>query len=207
VRGFLHRPESAAADALVLTHGAGSNCQTPLLVAVAEAFAAAGFTVLRCDLPFRQARSQGPPLAGSAARDRQGLMNAVLTARALAPGRIFLGGHSYGGRQSTLLAAAVPSLVDGLLLLAYPLHPPRRPDQLRTAHFPDLRKPALFVHGSRDPFGALDELRAALALIPGPATLLSIDGAGHDLGRAASAHDLAARILAAFQERMPAGRF
>ena len=207
MRGFLHRPESAAADALVLTHGAGSNCQTPLLVAVAEAFAAAGFTVLRCDLPFRQARSQGPPLAGSAARDRQGLMNAVLTARALAPGRIFLGGHSYGGRQSTLLAAAVPSLVDGLLLLAYPLHPPRRPDQLRTAHFPDLRKPALFVHGSRDPFGALDELRAALALIPGPATLLSIDGAGHDLGRAASAHDLAARILAAFQERMPAGRF
>ena len=71
LRGFLHRPERASGDAIALTHGAGSNCQAPLLIAVAEEFAAAGFTVLRFDLAFRQARPSGPPRPGDAALDRQ----------------------------------------------------------------------------------------------------------------------------------------
>ena len=56
VRGFLYRPERPNGQGLVLTHGAGSNCQAPLLIAVAESFSSAGFLVLRCDLPFRQDR-------------------------------------------------------------------------------------------------------------------------------------------------------
>jgi predicted alpha/beta-hydrolase family hydrolase len=181
VRGFLHRPAGAVRDALVLTHGAGSSVEAPLLVALACAFAAGGLAVLRCDLPFRQASPQGPPRAGAAGRDRAGLRQAVLAARRLAPGRIVLGGHSYGGRQASLLAAEEPGLADALLLLAYPLHPPRRPADLRTAHFPRLRTRALFVHGTRDPFGSLEELRAALALVPAPTALLEIEDAGHDL--------------------------
>ena len=82
------------------------------------------------------------------------------------PGRVFLGGHSYGGRQSTMLCADQPGLVDGLLLLSYPLHPPRKPDQLRVQHLPKLQTPALFVHGTRDPFGSPEEMEAALSLIP-----------------------------------------
>ena len=80
-----------------------------------------------------------------------------------------------------MLAAEIPELVDALLLLAYPLHPPRRPREQRTMHFPNLRTPALFVHGSRDPFGSLEELTAALALVPAPVTLLPVDGAPHGL--------------------------
>jgi predicted alpha/beta-hydrolase family hydrolase len=181
VRGFLHTAPNSGADALVLTHGAGSNCRSPLLVALADAFSVTGLAVLRCDLPFRQSRPTGPPPRGSAELDQQGLRAAVACMRRLTPGRIFLGGHSYGGRQSSMLAASEPDLVERLLLLSYPLHPPRRPDELRTAHFPHLKTPALFVHGACDGFGTLAELEEALKLIPAPSELLPIPGAGHEL--------------------------
>src|ERR1051326_6156807 len=90
VRAFLHRAEPAT-DVLILTHGAGGNAQMPLLIALAEAFAAAGLLVLRCDLPFRQKRSFGPPRPGDAEHDRQGLKNAVACMRKLAKGKVFLG--------------------------------------------------------------------------------------------------------------------
>lgn len=109
---------------------------------------------------------------------------------------MFLGGHSYGGRQASMLAAEDPNLADGLLLLSYPLHPPGKPAQLRTAHFSKLHTPAVFVHGSRDPFGSLEEMQAALRLIPAPAELLATEGTGHDLGRNHEA--VAQRALAAF---------
>jgi len=181
VRGFLHRPVDAH-DGLVLTHGAGGNCKGPLLVALAEAFADAGMAVLRCDLPFRQFRSFGPPRPGQAARDRQGLKTAVAAVRKLVRGRIFLGGHSYGGRQASMLCAEEPELVQGLLLSSYPLHPPGKPDQLRTQHLPKLATSALFVQGTRDPFGSIAEMESALKLIPARTVLLKVDGAGHDLG-------------------------
>jgi uncharacterized protein len=200
IRGFLHTPESANGHALILTHGAGSNAQAPLLIALAETFSAAGFTVLRCDLPYRQVRSFGPPGPGDAARDRAGLKNAVAALKKMwdekkwdAPlladvarsanfePRVFLGGHSYGGRQSSMLCAEEPGLVAGLLLLSYPLHPPRRPEQQRTQHLPDLRTPTMFVHGSRDPFASTAEMQQAIKMIPAKTRLLEIDGAGHDL--------------------------
>jgi predicted alpha/beta-hydrolase family hydrolase len=182
VRGFMHRPPASARDGLVLTHGAGSNSRAPLLVALAEVFTATGFTVLRCDLPYRQNRPYGPPRPGDAAHDREGLKNAVTALRKLATGRMFLGGHSYGGRQATMLCADQPGLVEGLLLLSYPLHPPRKPDQLRIQHLPRLVTPALFVEGTRDPFGTPEELKSALSLIPAKTRLQLVEGAGHDLG-------------------------
>ncbi len=89
-----------------------------------------------------------------------------------------------------MLAAEDPAAADGLLLLSYPLHPPRRVEQMRTAHFPKLAMPAVFVHGSRDPFGTLDEMRSALALIPAPTMLVAIEGAGHDLKRAGAVESI-----------------
>jgi len=94
---------------------------------------------------------------------------------------MLLGGHSYGGRQASMLAAEETSVANALLLLSYPLHPPTRPDQPRTAHFPSLATPALFVHGSRDPFGTLEEVDRARALIPARTAMIAVDGAGHDL--------------------------
>jgi hypothetical protein len=202
VRGFLHRPDHPNNAGIVLTHSAGSNFRAPLLMEAAEAFAGAGFTVLRCDLPFRQTRPYGPPGPGDASRDREGLKNAVAAMRKLVAGRVFLGGHSYGGRQSTMLCAEEPSLADGLLLFSYPLHPPRKPAQLRTQHLPKLVTPALFVHGTRDPFGSIEEIESALKLIPAKTRLLPIEGEGHDLGfKGKSRRDgLGVEVLKAFQD-------
>jgi hypothetical protein len=183
VCGTLHRPDNPLGDALILTHGAGSNAHAPLLAGVARAFADAGCLALRYDLPFRRERPKGPPFPAHAARDRAGIASAAEAARRLAPGRVFAGGHSYGGRQTAMLAAEHPGLVDGLLLLSYPLHPPSQPLRKRTAFFPELRTPALFVQGTADPFGSLEELREAMTSIPASTGLLPVEGAGHDLQR------------------------
>lgn len=169
-----------------------------MLVAVDHAFAERGIEVMRYDLPYRQARPKGPPRPGDAARDREGLREEIAKLRAKNPEQVWLGGHSYGGRQSSMLAAETPGLVDRLLLMSYPLHPPGKPEQLRTAHFPKLQTPTLFVHGARDPFGTLEELNNAIKLIPATVRLLEIDGAGHDLGRNHAA--TAEKITLAFLE-------
>jgi hypothetical protein len=201
VHGFLHRPAGPPERGLVLTHGAGSDCDAPVLVAVAEAFARAGFTVLRCDLPFRQARPTGPPSPATAARDREGLRRAVQALGPFVTGGTSLGGHSYGGRQASMLVADDGGLVDGLLLLSYPLHPPRRPGERRVRHFGSLRTPTLFVHGSRDPFGSIAEMNEARRAIAGRTGLVTVDGAGHDLTRGGEL-PLAA-IVQAFRDLRP----
>lgn len=198
VRGFLHTPGQPSGDALVLSHGAGLNCQSPLLIALAEPFAEIGCAVLRIDLPFRQSRPHGPPMPAAALRDREGIAQALDFMRPQAK-RLFAGGHSYGGRQTTMLLADRPELAIGLLLLSYPLHPPKRPEQLRTAHFPDLRTPALFVHGTRDSLGSTEQMTEALELIPARTQLLSVDGAGHELLSAKNANDLPKKIVHAFK--------
>ena len=188
-------------DGLVLTHGAGGNKDAPLLVAVAEAFAARGVTVLRCDLPYRQIRPRGAPSPAGAVRDREGLRAALAVLRPRVTGRLFLGGHSYGGRQASMLLAADPSLASVLLLQSYPLHPPGKPDNLRIAHFPRLRTPTLFIHGTTDPFGTLEELEAARTRIPASTKLLTVPG-GHDLGWRARRRDaeVPKRIVATLLE-------
>jgi predicted alpha/beta-hydrolase family hydrolase len=197
VRGTLHRPDTPNHNAIALTHGAGSNSDAKLLVRLAEAFAGHGYLVLRYDLPFRQQRPGGSPFPAGAARDREGIAMAVDALRPMVSGRIFAGGHSYGGRQTTMVATERSHLADALLLLSYPLHPPKRPEQLRTAHFPQLHTPALFVHGNRDPFGTLDEMRQALALVPGRHDLLPVEKAGHDLGPAGQlAEEILSRLTA-----------
>jgi len=202
VRGLLHEPEKPNGNGLLLTHGAGSNCQSPLLIAVACAFADAGFTVLRCDLPYRQDRPFGPPLPGDAKRDRTGLKNAAVELKkSHRLKEVFVGGHSYGGRQASMLCAEEPEFAPGLLLFSYPLHPPRKPEQLRTQHFFHLKTPALFVQGTRDAFGTVAEIEHALKLIPAVTKLLTVEGAGHDLGfkGKARAKDVPGRALAEFQ--------
>lgn len=181
VRGFLHEPERGWRDALALTHGAGGDCRSALLVSLAEALAAAGVVVLRFDLPFRQRRPHGPPSPASATGDQDGIRGVVALLRMRGAGRVFAGGQSYGGRQTTMVAASGPWSIDGLLLLSYPLHPPGQPSRLRTAHFGALHAPSLFVSGTRDPFCSVEELTAAIALVPGRTELVSIPDAGHSL--------------------------
>jgi predicted alpha/beta-hydrolase family hydrolase len=200
VRGSLHHPAHPTGPGLVLTHGAGGNCQMLLLLALAEEFAGLGWFVLRCDLPFRQARPHGPPSPSSAIRDREGLRRALQALGRFAPGPLYLGGHSYGGRQASMLAAEDPQIARALLLTSYPLHPPGKPAQLRVQHFPQLQIPALFAMGTRDPFATVEELERARKLIPAATSVVVVEGAGHDLGygRKQAGADLPARVRKSF---------
>jgi predicted alpha/beta-hydrolase family hydrolase len=199
VRGFLHSAASPSGDSIVLTHGASGNCNAPLLVALATLFSEEDVNVLRCDLPYRQKRPTGPPSPASASHDQAGLRRAVALLRQRFGGRVFVGGHSYGGRQASMLVAADPSVSEGLLLMSYPLHPPGRAAQMRTAHFPQLRTPVLFVNGTRDDFATPAELEGALALIPTRARRLEIDGGGHSLLTKKNQADLPRLIVNAFR--------
>jgi len=183
VRGHLHWPSGKPRAGLVFAHGAGGDSNSPLLTALAEALAAVGFAALRCDLPYRQRRPKGPPSPAGAPQDREGLRRAAAALREAVQAPLLLGGQSYGGRQATLVCADDPQLAAGLLLTSYPLHPPGKPERPRTDHFPKLQTPALFVHGTKDPFGSIEELRDALRKIPAPSRLIEIEDAGHGLAR------------------------
>ena len=101
-----------------------------------------------------------------------------------------------------MLCAEAPELAAGLLLLSYPLHPPRKPEQLRTQHFTDLRTGTLFVQGTSDPFGSIAEIEQALKSIPAKTKLQVIEGAGHDLGFKGKARreDLPKEIVESFRQ-------
>ena len=202
VAGELHHPSKPSCDGIVITHGAGGNRSGALLIALADAFAARGVAAARIDLPFRQRRPNGPPSPSGAARDRLGLERAAAVLREQATGRIWLAGSSYGGRQASMLLAEADdsaAVADALLLLSYPLHPPGKPDNLRVEHFPRLRTPVLFAHGTKDAFGTIDEVEAARPAIAARSELVAFEGAPHGLVRGkAAATETAARIADAF---------
>lgn len=199
IAGIAHHPDGSPAGVAVLTHGAGGSRDSPLLIAVCQEWARRGWLAIRYNLPYRRRRATGPP-SGSALADQAGVAEAIAMARLLSPGPVIAGGHSYGGRL-TSMAVAAGEPVDALALFSYPLHPPGRPERLRTEHLDAITAPTAFTHGTADPFGSIPELRAAAALIPAPTEIVEITGARHDLGSKlnvpARAVDAALRLSAA----------
>lgn len=191
-----HRPDGPAHGVVVLTHGAGGSRESPLLVGVCEQWARHGWLAVRYNLPYRRRRPKGPP-SGSSAADLAGVAEAITHAAALTSGPVIAGGHSYGGRLTSMVAAEHPGRLSALTLFSYPLHPPGKPDRLRTDHFPSITMPTVFTHGSSDPFGSLPELREAAALIPAPTVIVEVSGARHDLGATAGSKvlDIAAAAV------------
>lgn len=167
---------------LVLAPGASASRDQSGLVAIDEALTPLGIRVERIDFPYR--------LAGRRAPDRPPVLVATVVeaARSLADDlgvpqeRIALGGRSMGGRMCSMaVAEGLPASV--LVLVSYPLHPPGRPEKLRTEHFGAMRVPCLFVSGTKDTFGTPAELEAATAAIPGPVTHEWIENGDHGLRR------------------------
>jgi uncharacterized protein len=180
IAGVAHEPDGTPAGVVVLTHGAGGSRDAPMLVRICDEWARRGWLAVRYNLPYRRRRPKGPP-SGSAASDQAGVAEAVEWARGLDHGPVIAGGHSYGGRM-TSMAVAQGISVDVLTLFSYPLHPPGKPERARTEHLPAITVPTVFTHGTADPFGTIDELRAAAALVTGPTEVVEITGARHDLG-------------------------
>lgn len=201
IAGIAHEPSGQAVPvgAVMLTHGAGGSRDSPLLQKICDEWAARGWLAVRYNLPYRRRRPKGPP-SNSAAADQAGIVEAVELARTLTKGPVVAGGHSYGGRMTSMVVADNAAKVDVLTLFSYPLHPPGKPERARTEHLPRISVPTVFTHGTADPFGSIDELRTAAALISGTAEVVEITGARHDLGSKslnvpALAVDAALRLL------------
>ena len=180
IAGVAHAPVGAPAGVVVLTHGAGGSREAPLLKRICDEWAARGWLAVRYNLPYRRRRPNGPP-SGSAKADQAGVVEAIEVARTLADGPVIAGGHSYGGRMTSVVVAERSADIDVLTLFSYPLHPPGKPDLARTEHLPRIAAPTVFTHGTADPFGSIDELRSAAALISAPTEVVEITGARHDL--------------------------
>ena len=199
IAGIAHEPSGIPAGVVVLTHGAGGSRESTLLQRICDEWAGRGWLAVRYNLPYRRRRPKGPP-SGSAATDRAGIVEAIDVCRGLAEGPLIVGGHSYGGRQTSMVVAAAEVMVDVLTLFSYPVHPPGKPERARTEHLPDITVPTVFTHGTSDPFGTPAELRDAAALISAPTEVVEITGARHDLGSKtldvpALAVDAALRLL------------
>ncbi len=184
----------------MLAPGASAGRDQPGLVAIDKAASSVGAAVRRVDFPYR--------LAGRRAPDRPEVLVSTVVEEAgslaqeagIAPERIFVGGRSMGGRICSMaVAGGMPAA--GLVLVSYPLHPPGRPDRLRTEHFGSLNVPCLFVSGTSDAFAAPAELEAALVAIPGPVTVRWLDGGDHGLRRR---DGQAAEVVAAWLAMQPA---
>ena len=168
---------------MALWPGAGSSADQPSLVALEAALAP--LPVARTDFPYRRegrrAPDRAPKLMASVREEVTFLCERLGTTSE----HLVLGGRSMGGRICSMVAAGddgLPPLpVAGIVLISYPLHPPGKPERLRTAHLPELRVPVLFVCGDRDAFGTPEELAGAQELIPGPVTNVTVPGRGHDL--------------------------
>lgn len=199
IAGVAHEPEGSAAGVVALTHGAGGDRDSLLLQQVCDEWARRGWLAIRYNLPYRRRRPNGPP-SGSAAADRAGIVEAIAVCRGLAGGPLIAGGHSYGGRQTSMVVAARDADVDLLTLFSYPVHPPGKPERPRTEHLPAITVPTVFTHGTSDPFGTPAELNEAAALVSGTTAVVEIAGARHDLRSktlnvAELAVDAALRIL------------
>jgi uncharacterized protein len=183
IAGIAHRPHDTPAGVVVLTHGAGGNRDSSLLQKVCDEWARRGWLAVRYNLPYRRRRATGPP-SGSAATDRAGIVEAIALCRGLAGGPLITGGHSYGGRQTSMVIAGaqlLPIKTDLLALFSYPVHPPGKPERPRTEHLPQITVPTVFTHGTSDPFGTIAEVRDAAALIGAPTEVVEVAGARHDL--------------------------
>jgi uncharacterized protein len=172
---------TSASSALLLFPGAGSSRGHSSLVAIEKALAP--LPVERADFIYRREGRRAPdrpPKLMACVRDEAA---ALIEATGIVPERLLLGGRSMGGRIcSMVVAEGLPAR--GLVLIAYPLHPPGKPENLRIDHFPGLDVPCLFVSGTRDPFGTPEELEGHTAAIPGPVTHVWIDGGRHELKNA-----------------------
>jgi uncharacterized protein len=168
---------------LLLAPGASADRNQATLVAIDRDLSGADgadVAVARMDFAYTRAGRRAPDKPEVLVEAVVAEAAALSESAGVAPANIFLGGRSMGGRICSIaVAQGLPAR--GLVLISYPLHPPGRPDRLRTEHFGSIRVPCLFVSGTRDAFGSPDELMASAAAIPGPVTYHWVEGKDHGL--------------------------
>ena len=173
----VYRAQNPGEMLLVLANGAGTSQRHPFMTACAEGLAARGADVVTFDFLYMHQKRKIPDKTPVLER----CFAAVIAQVASGTSRLFIGGKSMGGRIATYLAAQGAEDLAGVVALGYPLHPPGKPDQPRTAHLPAIRVPVLIVQGERDPFGTPAELEPVIRTMPAPVALHVVAGGDHSL--------------------------
>ena len=176
-----YAPADPAGALLVLAHGAGAGQRHPFMVGVAAALAARGIDVVTFNFPYMEQKRRVPDRAPLLEACFRAVVAAAMDQGRLRTRRLFIGGKSMGGRMATHLAAQGLDPLAGVIALGYPLHPPGKPDQVRTAHLPAITAPVLIVQGERDAFGTPEELAPAIETMRAPVTLHVVSGGDHSL--------------------------
>jgi predicted alpha/beta-hydrolase family hydrolase len=158
---------------LILAHGAGADQRHPFMKAWAQGLAARGLDVVTFNFRYTEAKRGAPDKNDALERCWRAVAETARTWETKKP--LALGGKSMGGRIASQIAPSTDCTA--LVFLGYPLHPPKKPSQLRVAHWPRIAQPALFVQGTRDPFGSPDELRAHFGSLR--ATVIAVEGGDH----------------------------
>jgi uncharacterized protein len=180
ISALVYAAPAGAGVSLILGHGAGAGQNSAFVVKFAAALASRGIETITFNFAYTEAGRRVP--------DRNDRLEAAWR-RVIAAHRdgefgtpvrqLAIGGKSMGGRIASQVAAADGDGIAGLVFLGYPLHPPGRPDKLRSAHLPHIRAPMLFVQGSRDTFGTPEELAPILKTLHAPAELCVIEDGDH----------------------------
>jgi uncharacterized protein len=198
-------PRQRAGIGLLLAHGAGGNQMSPFMVEFASGLAERGIDAVTFNFVYSEQKRRLPDRNDKLEACWRALIGAARS-EALGPeiarGALAIGGKSMGGRIASQIAAADAEGIGGLVLLGYPLHPPGRPDQLRTKHLPAIRAPMLIVQGERDAFGTPDELRPVLRQLKAPHELYVVAGGDHSFKVPKSAGTPQAQVHARVQDEI-----
>ncbi|HKX10582.1 MAG TPA: alpha/beta family hydrolase [Stellaceae bacterium] len=175
-------PGKRAGIALLLGHGAGGNQMSPFMVDYAKRLAERGIEVASFNFLYSEQKRKLPDRTDKLEACWRAVIHAARSG-ALGPeiarAKLAIGGKSMGGRIASQVAAADSEGIAGLVLLGYPLHPPGRPEQLRTKHLPAIAVPMLIVQGERDTFGTPDELRPVLRALKAKSELFVVEAGDH----------------------------
>lgn len=178
---YVASTQGRAGVTLILGHGAGSGQSSAFMVNFATQLAARGIDVVTFNFWYTEHGRHIPDPNDKLEACYRAVIEALRKHKKLGRNRIAIGGKSMGGRIASQVAAAGVGDLAGLVFLGYPLHPPGKPEKLRSKHLPMIKAPMLFVQGSRDVFGTADELRPIVKKLAPRATLHVIEGGDHSL--------------------------
>jgi uncharacterized protein len=169
---------------IILGHGAGANQSSGFMRTFAKGLASRGFDVMTFNFVYMEQGRSVPDQKHKLEGCFRAVIAAALKHKKLKSNRLVLGGKSMGGRIASQVMAgeareSIAAEVAGLVFLGYPLHPPGQSNKLRVEHLEHIKKPMLFVQGTRDALGSPDEINPYIKNLRPAAKIYSIEGGDH----------------------------
>ena len=179
----------------VAAHGAGGSMMDRGMASVTATLRRRGLGIVRFNFLYKERKSGRPDPMPTLMKTFASVVDRVRAELGSGVGRLVIGGRSMGGRAGSMLAAD-GFAADGLLLLAYPLHPAGKPEQLRDAHLPRITMPVLCFNGTRDALCTPDIMRRVLTTVHAPWEMHWLEGADHSFHVLKSSGRTDAEVLA-----------